>query len=70
MIADAVTKNGEKFCRLFGMEKIKGSDHDSTLYEIAMIPPQFRILSKKTKILYDYYQNKYEESPWLFEKNN
>ena len=56
MIADAVTKNGEKFCRLFGMTKLKGSNHESSLYEITMIPPKFRILSKKSKQLYDYYQ--------------
>ncbi len=67
MLADAVTKNGEKFCRLFGMKKVKGSDHNSTLYEIKMIPPEFRILSKKCKELYDYYKRKYEESPYLFE---
>ncbi len=67
MIADAVTKNGEKFCKLFGMEKLRGSDHDSSLYEIAMIPPKFRVLSKKTKQLFDYYKKKYEECPYLFE---
>lgn len=66
MIADAVTKNGEKFCRLFGMTKLKGSNHDSSLYEITMIPPKFRILSKKSKLLYDYYQRKYNEAPYLF----
>lgn len=66
MIADAVTQNGEKFCKLFGMTKIKKSSHESSLYEITMIPPQFRILSKKTKQLYDYYQNKYKEAPYLF----
>lgn len=66
MIADAVTKNGEKFCRLFGMTKLKGSDHDSSLYEITMIPPKFRILSKKSKQLYDYYQKKYNDAPYLF----
>ncbi len=70
MVADAVTKNGEKFCRLFGMKKIKGSDHDSSLYEITMIPPKFRMLSKKTKQLFDYYQKKYEESPYLFENED
>lgn len=69
MIADAVTKNGEKFCRLFGMTKIKGSDHDSSLYEITMIPPKFRILSKKAKQLYDYYQRKYNDAPYLFTGN-
>ena len=67
MIADAVTHNGEKFCKLFGMKKLKGSNHDSTLYEITMIPPQFRILSKKCKQLHDYYERKYLDSPYLFD---
>ena len=69
MIADAVTKNGEKFCKLFGKSKVKGSTHDSSLYEITMIPPKFRILSKKTKILHDYYQKKYNDAPYLFMDN-
>lgn len=66
MIADAVTKNGEKFCKLFGMEKIKDSTHSSSLYEITMIPPKFRVFSKKSKLLHDYYQRKYSEAPYLF----
>lgn len=69
MIADAVTPNGEKFCRLFGMKKLKGSNHESSLYEITMIPPEFRILSKKTKQLYDYYQKKYNDASYLFSEN-
>lgn len=67
MVADAVTANGEKFCKLFGMKKVKGSDHNSTLYEIAMIPPKFRVLSKMLKKLHDYYQIKYLEAPYLFD---
>lgn len=66
MMADAVTKNGEKFCKMFGMTKIKGSNHESTLCEVILIPPKFRILSKTTKLLFEYYKEKYEESPWLF----
>ena len=67
MIADAVSENGVKFCKLFGMKKIKSSNHNSSLYEITMIPPKFRIISRKTKELYDYYQQKYNEEPYLFE---
>lgn len=67
MIADAVTKNGEKFCRLFGMKRVKGSNHDSTLYEVTLIPPEFRIMSKKAKELYDYYNTKYNDAMYLFE---
>lgn len=69
MIADAVTKNGEKFCRLFGMNRVKNSNHESTLYEITMIPPKFRVISKKSKQLYDYYQRKYNEAPYLFDED-
>lgn len=67
MIADAVTTNGEKFCKLFGMKKIIGSTHNSTLYEATLIPPKFRIISRKTKILYDYYNKKYIDEPYLFD---
>lgn len=68
MIADAVTPSGEKFCRLFGMSRVTGSSHNSSLYEITMIPPRFRVLSKKSKVLHDYYLKKYEEAPYLFEE--
>lgn len=68
MIADAVTKNGEKFCRLFGMTKLDGSNHESSLYEVTMIPPEFRVLSKKSRQLYDYYRRKYDEAPYLFDE--
>lgn len=68
MIADAVSQSGEKFCKMFGMSKIVGSDHDSTLYEIAMIPPKFRIISKKTRDLCDLYQKVYDEESYLFEE--
>ncbi len=66
MIADAVTPNGEKFCKLFGMNKITESTHSSSLYEVQMIPPQFKKISKKVKELYDCYQAVYDEMPDLF----
>ena len=67
MLADAVTPEGEKFCKLFGMKKVDTSQHGSTLYEVSLIPPRFRVSSKMTKALHDYYQAKYEEEPYLFE---
>lgn len=62
MIADAVTENGIKFCKLFGMEKVKDSEHQSSLYEVSLIPPKFRVSSRATKTLHDYFQEKYEEN--------
>lgn len=67
MLADAVTDSGNKFCRLFGMKKVKNTAHNSTLYEVSMIPPEFRVLSKSTKELYDCYEQKYKDEPYLFE---
>lgn len=67
MIADAVTLNGEKFCKLFGMKKIVESLHESELYEIQMIPPKFKVVSKDTKRLYDCYECIYNELPYLFD---
>lgn len=69
MIADAITDSGEKFCKLFGMEKITESTHASTLYEILMIPPKFKILTKKTKELYDFYASYYKENLFMFDKD-
>ena len=66
MLADAVSVEGEKFCKLFGMDKLERSQHGSSLYEVSMIPPKFRVTSRMTKQLYDYYQAKYEEDPYLF----
>lgn len=68
MIADAVTLNGNKFCNLFGMRKIKNSTHESMLYETTLIPPSFRVISKKLKELYDLYKIKYEEASYLFDE--
>lgn len=67
MLADAVSVEGEKFCKLFGMKKLAQSQHGSSLYEVSMIPPKFRITSQMTKQLHDYYQAKYEEAPYLFD---
>ena len=67
MITDVATKNGEKFCRLFGMNKVKNSNHESTRYKMTMIPQKFRVISKTSKQLYDYYQQKYDEAPYLFD---
>lgn len=67
MIADAVTPEGKKLCRIFGMKKIGDSAHGSEIYEVIMIPPQFRLISEKTKELHEIYQAKYEKDPWLFE---
>ena len=43
MVADVVSGDGRKFCRLFGFEKVGESDHDSLIYEILTMPPLIRM---------------------------
>lgn len=58
MVADAVSERGVKFCKLFGMTCLKGSSHDSQIYEAELLPPNFRVSSKPTRELYSFYQEK------------
>ena len=56
MIADAVTPVGEKICRIFGMNLIKKTNHDSRVYEISFIPPSFRRSSASLNSLAEIYE--------------
>lgn len=61
IVADAVSEKGEKFCHMFGMKEVKSSTHESKIYEVQMMPPEFRVSSKATKRLRDYYTEKAQE---------
>ena len=69
ILADAISPEGEKFCRLFGMKRIDASNHNSTLYEVSLMPPQFKLVSQAVKELRDRYAAKYEAMTWMFEGN-
>jgi hypothetical protein len=56
MIADAVTPAGEKICRMFGMELIEQSNHDSKIYAVSLVPPKFRKSSKSLIALAEIYE--------------
>ena len=56
MIADAVTPEGEKICRMVGMDMIAGSNHDSKIYTVSLIPPKFRKSSKALITLAEIYE--------------
>jgi len=56
MIADAVTPEGEKICRMVGMDMITKSNHHSKIYTISLIPPKFRKSSKSLITLAGIYE--------------
>ena len=62
VLADAVSKKGKKFCEIFGMNKVvPQTDHESAIYEAILLPPQIRITSKKTRLMYESFLNKSKE---------
>ena len=59
MVADVVSRNGVKFCRLFGLRKTCGTDHGSTIYEVSCLPPMFRETTPTLGRLVALYRGKY-----------
>ena len=57
MVADVVSGDGRKFCRLFGFEKVGESDHDSLIYEIVTMPPKIRMNTDTIQRLKAVYAN-------------
>ena len=55
MVADVVSGDGRKFCRLFGFEKVGESDHDSLIYEILTMPPRIRMDTATIQRLKEVY---------------
>ena len=57
MIADAVTPEGEKLCKLFGMQLATESKHDSKIYSVSLLPPRFKKSSRAIARLFETYES-------------
>lgn len=55
MLADVVSREGEKFCRFFGLREVCATDHGSKIYEVSGLPPTMRVTTGATKRLFDLY---------------
>ncbi len=67
ILAEASTKQGEKFCKMVGMKKISNTKNDTDVYRLITIPPEFRLKNEKGKELHDLCQKKFEEYRDYFE---
>ena len=61
VLAEASTKQGEKFCKMVGMKKISATTNDTDVYRLVTIPPEFQLRNRKGKELYELCQNKFKE---------
>ena len=69
ILAEASTKQGEKFCKMIGMKKVCVTKNDTDVYKLVTIPPEFKLKNRKGKELYQLCQNKFEEYRDYFDKD-
>ena len=67
ILAEASTKQGEKFCKMVGMKKISNTNNDTDVYRLITIPPEFKLKNQKGKELHNLCQQKFEEFRDYFE---
>lgn len=67
ILAEASTKQGEKFCKMVGMKKISSTTNDTDIYRLVTIPPEFSLKNNKGKELYELCKNTFEEYRDYFE---
>lgn len=67
ILAEASTKQGEKFCKMVGMKKISNTNNDTDVYKLITIPPEFKLKNQKGKELHNLCQQKFEEYRDYFE---
>lgn len=67
IVAEASTKQGEKFCKMVGMKKIAQTTSETDVYSLVMIPPEFRLHNKKGRELFHLCEQKFKEYRDYFE---
>jgi len=67
VIAEASTKQGEKFCKMVGMKKISQTENETDVYGLVLIPPEFRLHNQKGRELFHLCERKFEEYRDYFE---
>ena len=61
VLAEASTKQGEKFCKMVGMKKISSTGNATDVYRLVTIPPEFRHTSQKGKELFQLCETKFKQ---------
>lgn len=67
VLAEASTKQGEKFCKMVGMKCISNTKSDTEIYGLITIPPEFRLPNRKGKEMHELCKKKFEEYRDYFE---
>jgi len=65
----AVTNEGVKLCKSLNMKLKTEGLHNSKIFHVYLMPPAFKIASRKSVLLNRCYKNKYEEYKAIFDMN-
>jgi len=66
IITEASTLQGEKLCKIVGLQKTLETNIDTSLYQGTLLPPSLRLKSLAGSKLINFYQEKYKEFKLLF----
>ena len=63
VLAYNINSSGVKFDNLIGMKPINYPNQPaSNVYEVSFLPPEFRITTKQTKMMFDIFKKHYQET--------
>ena len=66
IITEASTKQGEKLCKILGLQKLMDTNIDTELYTTSLLPPSLQLNSLFGHKLIRFYKEKYDELRDLF----
>lgn len=66
IITEASTLQGEKFCKILGLNRILNTQINTQIYGATLLPPSWQLRSSFGNKLMKYYKEKYEELRDLF----
>lgn len=66
IITEASTLQGEKFCKILGLNRILNTEINTKIYGATLLPPSWQLRSSFGSKLMKYYKEKYEELKDLF----
>ena len=66
IITEASTLQGEKFCKILGLNRMLNTQINTRIYGATLLPPSWQLRSSFGSKLMKYYKEKYEELKELF----
>ena len=57
LIMEAISREGQRICKMFGMKPQMNTARNTTIYDVSFLPPEFNVNSKTLASLHEIYKN-------------